>query len=97
MTAVQKSAKLDELPLFDFEVVENATNKFHLANTLGKGGFGPVYKVIFSLVTFISRISRTSILILLNFFLSGTIVRWSGNCSEKALQSIWTRCRRIYE
>lgn len=47
VTAVQKSAKLDELPLFDFEVVANATNSFHLANTLGKGGFGPVYKVIF--------------------------------------------------
>ncbi|XP_047155548.1 G-type lectin S-receptor-like serine/threonine-protein kinase At1g11330 [Vigna umbellata] len=44
VTAVQKPAKLDELPLFEFEVVENATNSFHLANTLGKGGFGPVYK-----------------------------------------------------
>jgi len=47
LTAVQKPAKLDELPLFEFEVVANATNSFHLANTLGKGGFGPVYKVIF--------------------------------------------------
>nr|KYP39912.1 Putative serine/threonine-protein kinase receptor [Cajanus cajan] len=41
---VQKPVKLDELPLFDFEVVANATNDFHLGNTLGKGGFGPVYK-----------------------------------------------------
>ncbi|TKY71603.1 G-type lectin S-receptor serine/threonine-protein kinase [Spatholobus suberectus] len=44
VTEVQKPVKLDELPLFDFEVVANATNDFHLANTLGKGGFGPVYK-----------------------------------------------------
>ncbi|KAL2341979.1 hypothetical protein Fmac_009919 [Flemingia macrophylla] len=44
VTDVQKPAKLDELPLFDFKVVANATNDFHLANTLGKGGFGPVYK-----------------------------------------------------
>ncbi|KAI4296582.1 hypothetical protein L6164_036532 [Bauhinia variegata] len=40
----QKPTKLDELPLFDFEVLAAATNDFHLANTLGKGGFGQVYK-----------------------------------------------------
>ncbi|KAK7412249.1 hypothetical protein VNO78_03700 [Psophocarpus tetragonolobus] len=44
LTEVQKPPKLDELPLFDFEVVANATQDFHIANTLGKGGFGPVYK-----------------------------------------------------
>ncbi|XP_027351543.1 G-type lectin S-receptor-like serine/threonine-protein kinase At1g11330 [Abrus precatorius] len=44
VSEVQKQVKLDELPLFDFEVVANATNYFHLANKLGKGGFGPVYK-----------------------------------------------------
>lgn len=48
---VEKPAKLDELPLFDFEVVANATNNFHFGNTLGKGGFGPVYKVVFCLMT----------------------------------------------
>lgn len=37
--------KLQDLPLFDFEKVATATNDFHLANKLGEGGFGPVYRV----------------------------------------------------
>ncbi|RHN39086.1 putative protein kinase RLK-Pelle-DLSV family [Medicago truncatula] len=39
-----KQMKLDELPLYDFEKLETATNSFHFNNMLGKGGFGPVYK-----------------------------------------------------
>ncbi|KAI3471029.1 hypothetical protein Pfo_027692 [Paulownia fortunei] len=35
---------LEELPLFTFEVLANATDSFSNANTLGKGGFGHVYK-----------------------------------------------------
>ncbi|KAL3615020.1 hypothetical protein CASFOL_040681 [Castilleja foliolosa] len=35
---------LEELPLFKFEVLANATRNFSNANKLGKGGFGPVYK-----------------------------------------------------
>ena len=42
----KKQVKLEELPLFDFEKLATATNNFHLGNMLGKGGFGPVYKVI---------------------------------------------------
>ncbi|KAL0305846.1 UNVERIFIED_CONTAM: G-type lectin S-receptor-like serine/threonine-protein kinase [Sesamum radiatum] len=34
----------EELPLFKYEILANATNRFDEANKLGKGGFGPVYK-----------------------------------------------------
>ncbi|XP_059660454.1 G-type lectin S-receptor-like serine/threonine-protein kinase At1g11330 [Cornus florida] len=36
--------KFEELPLFSFEKLANATDKFDVANKLGQGGFGPVYK-----------------------------------------------------
>ncbi|KAL1537448.1 non-specific serine/threonine protein kinase [Salvia divinorum] len=35
---------IEELPLFSFETVANATDQFNENNLLGKGGFGPVYK-----------------------------------------------------
>lgn len=44
ITREHQQMKLDELPLFDFEKLETATNCFHFNNMLGKGGFGPVYK-----------------------------------------------------
>ncbi|XP_042028334.1 G-type lectin S-receptor-like serine/threonine-protein kinase At1g11330 isoform X2 [Salvia splendens] len=34
---------LEDVPLFKFEELANATNSFSEANRLGKGGFGPVY------------------------------------------------------
>ncbi|KAK7302667.1 hypothetical protein RJT34_13560 [Clitoria ternatea] len=62
VTEVQKQVKLDELPLFDFEVVATATNNFHFGNTLGKGGFGPVYKGLLSdgQEIAVKRLSRAS-------------------------------------
>jgi len=34
------------LKVFDYTLVEAATNGFSSENKLGQGGFGPVYKVI---------------------------------------------------
>ncbi|KAG2267922.1 hypothetical protein Bca52824_062477 [Brassica carinata] len=36
--------KLEELPLFEFQVLATATDDFSLRSKLGQGGFGPVYK-----------------------------------------------------
>ncbi|KAL3615027.1 hypothetical protein CASFOL_040688 [Castilleja foliolosa] len=35
---------IEELPLFTFKTLADATNQFHEDNMLGKGGFGHVYK-----------------------------------------------------
>lgn len=34
-----------DIPFFDLETILNATGNFSIANKLGQGGFGPVYKV----------------------------------------------------
>ncbi|GFS42713.1 S-locus lectin protein kinase family protein [Actinidia rufa] len=36
--------KNQELPMFSFSTIETATNYFAIANMIGEGGFGPVYK-----------------------------------------------------
>ena len=41
--------KVQELPLFNFEKLASATNNFHLSNKLGRGGFGPIYRVMVAL------------------------------------------------
>ena len=35
-----------EVPYFDFESILLATDNFSDANKLGRGGYGPVYKVM---------------------------------------------------
>lgn len=44
-TSDQRNIDELELPLFEFHVISNATNSFSLANKLGEGGFGTVYRV----------------------------------------------------
>lgn len=52
-TATQDASShvnLEDVPLFKFEELANATKNFSEANRLGKGGFGPVYMVLISLI-----------------------------------------------
>lgn len=56
---------IHELPLLSFSSIADATDNFSLANKLGEGGFGPVYKVCL--------ISETQFY--LNFFLSFVILQ----------------------
>ncbi|XP_050288931.1 G-type lectin S-receptor-like serine/threonine-protein kinase SD1-13 [Quercus robur] len=54
--------QVQELPLFNFEMLVNATSNFHLSNKLGQGGFGPVYmgKMSDGQEIAVKRLSRTS-------------------------------------
>ncbi|CAH8360318.1 unnamed protein product [Eruca vesicaria subsp. sativa] len=42
--SASNQVKFKELPLFGFQVLATATDSFSLANKIGRGGFGPVYK-----------------------------------------------------
>lgn len=35
-----------DVPFFDLQSILDATDNFSIANKLGQGGYGPVYKVI---------------------------------------------------
>lgn len=43
-------AKFEELLVYNFDILASATDNFHLSSKLGQGGFGPVYKVMFSVI-----------------------------------------------
>ncbi|CAN1319159.1 G-type lectin S-receptor-like serine/threonine-protein kinase B120 [Linum perenne] len=51
-----------ELPMFDLESIEFATNGFDISNLLGRGGFGPVYlgKLPDGKIVAIKRLSTSS-------------------------------------
>ncbi|GKV19182.1 hypothetical protein SLEP1_g29474 [Rubroshorea leprosula] len=44
LRSIVKKGEPQELPLFDFDSMVVATNNFSMANKLGQGGYGPVYK-----------------------------------------------------
>ncbi|KAL2589198.1 hypothetical protein GLYMA_13G248700v4 [Glycine max] len=54
--------KIQDLPVFNFENIATATNYFNLANKLGQGGFGSVYKGVLQdgQEVAVKRLSRTS-------------------------------------
>ncbi|KAK2447145.1 G-type lectin S-receptor serine/threonine-protein kinase [Trifolium repens] len=57
-----KQVKIEDLPLFEFKNISTATNNFSLANKIGHGGFGSVYKgeLPDGLEIAVKRLSRTS-------------------------------------
>ena len=56
--------RLEELPLFTFKELANATENFHQANKLGQGGFGPVYKVNFCLFILVIMLYGKSLMLI---------------------------------
>ena len=68
----------EELPLFNLASMGIATDNFHVANRLGQGGFGPVYKVMFVEVEFDGVVCKFGNDLV---FISGDIGRWTSNSS----------------
>ncbi|KAL2495146.1 G-type lectin S-receptor-like serine/threonine-protein kinase [Forsythia ovata] len=87
------NVSIEELPLFKFEMLVNATDNFHDGNKLGKGGFGPVYKGLANgREIAIKRLSRTSTqgtkefmneVALISKLQHRNLVRLLGCCVEK--------------
>jgi hypothetical protein len=89
-----------ELPVFSYESVLAATNNFSIANKLGQGGFGPVYKVymIHFPDEFASKLLRQPIMVNLHgslkslwFSFIGENTKGAGNSCKNAFKNIWTR------
>ena len=56
---VDETDKFIDVPYFSLESILAATNNFSDTNKLGRGGFGPVYKVTIHLVRVITPISTS--------------------------------------
>lgn len=65
--------KIEELPLYSFEMLATATSNFCTSNLLGMGGFGPVYKV--TIIHYSSQNMFTRVLIKI-LLLVGENVEW---------------------
>ncbi|KAL1560146.1 non-specific serine/threonine protein kinase [Salvia divinorum] len=90
---VLSQVNLEELPLFKFETVANATNNFFDGSKLGKGGFGSVYKgeLFDGRVIAVKRLSQASTqgmqefmneLVLISKLQHRNLVRLIGCCIE---------------
>lgn len=51
-----RNGKGPELPIFGLDIITVATDNFSMANKLGEGGFGPVFKVNFMFFTCTSQV-----------------------------------------
>ena len=69
-------AKFHELPIFSLEEVATATNNFHVANMLGQGGFGPVYRVMLDLSSSLVPLQIKSVCA--HFFFCFFFFFWQG-------------------
>ncbi|XP_050879265.1 S-locus-specific glycoprotein S13 isoform X2 [Lathyrus oleraceus] len=58
----ENQVKVEDLPVFEFKNILTATNNFDLANKIGQGGFGTVYKgqLPGGLEIAVKRLSKTS-------------------------------------
>ena len=56
---VDEDDKFIDVPYFSLESILAATNNFSDTNKLGRGGFGPVYKVTIHVVRVITPISTS--------------------------------------
>jgi hypothetical protein len=90
-----------EYQVFDFNILKIATENFSDANKLGEGGFGPVYKVPYTL--HLVDFTYFFLLLLLtdlkqnkhhgNF--QGYFIWWKTNCGEKTFTKFKPRNRRV--